>query len=236
MSFDYKKILEEPFPLQRSSYEKFRAAAEGAVLTFKRGNKLIKKVESEPLSISDYHNLLLGIFHQVFFSSSSLSLAASLCGSRFMLARSYLIHHAEEEKDHWMWILEDLHATQYKGPDPRSLKPGWASQAYLSYGMFLGFHFPIGRLAMAAVLEGISGKLGADFAKKAAVKLGLVPDQLKFFLAHGDLDQGHSEDIFNVLKQLSLSAEEWAEMEHVALVTCELYKNIYNNAVSNGLE
>jgi hypothetical protein len=146
--------------------------------------------------------------------------------------RTYLFHHAEEEKNHWVWILEDLESTGYKGKDPRGDFPNWAAQAYLSYGVYLSFFNPLARLAMANVLEGISGQFGLKYGAKALGILKLKKEQAKFFLAHGELDQGHTQDILDILKKEDVSSEQWAELIHVAETTAHLYKNIYNSSIA----
>lgn len=145
--------------------------------------------------------------------------------------RTYLMHHAEEEMMHWQWIIDDLNSTGFKGPDPRTQHPNWSAQAYLSYGVYLALFNPVGRLAMAQVLEGISGGFGTTYGMKALQSLKITKDQAKFFLVHGELDQGHSAEIDDVLKNENLSPEQWADMEHVARTTSRLYRNIYNESI-----
>jgi hypothetical protein len=216
-----------------STFESYEKTVGASILNFTIENQIVHKITNGEFRVPHYHGLLLSIFHQVYFSSTSFALAGAMASNISTPVRSYLIHHAEEEKDHWMWILEDLKSTGYSGPDPRSTFPNWASQAYLSYGTYLSFFNPIGRLAMANVLEGISGQFGTKHGLAGLKSLGLQKEQAKFFLSHGELDQGHTMDIIEVLKNEKMSGEQWAELEHVARTTSQLYKNIYNLAISD---
>jgi hypothetical protein len=215
----------------KSSAQSYQKASQNAVQDFLKGNRVIETISAGQFKMNHYHALLKAIFHQVYFSSTSFAMAGAMASNTSVHVRTYLLHHAEEEMNHWMWILEDLQATGYNGPDPRSDHPNWASQAYLSYGVYLSIFNPIGRLAMAQVLEGISGTFGTTYGMKGLQSLGISKEQAKFFLLHGELDQGHSHDIDEVLNLESLSAEQWAELEHVARTTSQLYKNIYNFAM-----
>jgi hypothetical protein len=230
---DYKAIEKEKIARPKSSFESYKATVNESIRQFVQDNKLFTAVENGKFTLKNYHNLLKAIFHQVYFSSTSFGLAGSMLSNVSIPARSYLFHHAEEEKDHWMWILEDLQSTGYKGADPRSTFPNWASQAYLSYGIYLSLFNPLGRLAMANVLEGVSGSFGGNYGAKVVKMLGLTKENAKFFLVHGELDQGHTEDVMSVLAEENLTGEQWAEMEQIARVTSQLYKNIYNFAIED---
>lgn len=212
-----------------ADFSLFKASYSKAVEGFLVNNKAIENLKAGNLKVPDYHAILLSIFHQVYMSSSSFALAGAMVDSRNTTIREYLFHHAEEEMLHWNWILDDLKSTGYKGKDPRSLFPKPTTQAYLSYAMYLANKFPLGRLGMAMVLEGISGKFGSEYGKLLVTSVGLKKENVTFFLSHGELDQGHTEDIENVLKNLDVSSYDWAQLCHVTHCTSELYKAIYNS-------
>ena len=80
-----------------------------------------------------------------------------MCDNRYFKIREYLLHHAEEEQDHWKWIIQNLKDTGFEGPDPREVFPTIPTQAYISFAMYLAHKQPVSRLAMGYVLEGLSG-------------------------------------------------------------------------------
>lgn len=186
-----------------------------------------RKLQNESLTLDDYQKILLTIFHQVQDSSGTFALAAGFLSVDRFEARSYLMHHAEEEKLHWQWVTEDLVNTGYRGPDPRTEFPRTATAAYVAYNYAVAMRFPIGRLAIAATLESIGARYGGESARRLMTQLGLKPDQVRFFEGHGDTDVGHTQDILGVLEKCCLSEGEWRQMCHVAEVAGELYRNLY---------
>ena len=218
------------FEFKHSTFSEFENTAKQAISGFVIDNKIIAAIESGKFDLQMYHHLLSGIFHQVFNSSGSFALAGSMCNTSQIVEREYLFHHAEEEMTHWQWIISDLNETGYVGTDPRDTLPSASTTAYLSYAYYLALKFPIGRLAMALVLEGISGTFGLKYGAQVMKTLKLKPDQAQFFLAHGELDQGHEVDILKVLSRSNLNSQELAQLSHVATTTAELYKRIYNDA------
>lgn len=217
----------------KSSFRSFQQTQEESVQSFLKNNLVTDLLEDGKFTIPHYHSLLNAVFHQVYLSSSSFAISGGMLANTSVPARSYLLHHAEEEMDHWQWILEDLQATGYKGPDPREGFPNWAAQGYLSFGIYISMFKPIGRLAMAQVLEGISGAFGLKYGARAIEQLKIPKEHAKFFLIHGELDQGHTADIGSILEKEELSPQDWAELEHIARTTAQLYKNIYNYSVEN---
>lgn len=217
-----------PFTLKAQNFSSFDKIVSSSISSFVQENPMVNLIEKKSLTISVYHKLLINIFHQVYNSSGSFALAGSMCNTSLHMAREYLFHHAEEEMTHWQWILEDLKSTGYQGEDPRDLPPSVDASAYLSYGYYLALKFPVGRLAMALVLEGISGAFGLKYGRVVLEQLKLRPDQAKFFLAHGELDQGHEKDIMKVLSASNLSENDYAQMSVVATTTVALYKRLYN--------
>jgi hypothetical protein len=190
------------------------------------------KLTQNTLTISDYHKLLLTIFHQVQESAGTFSLAAGFLPAERFEARSYLMQHAEEEKLHWQWVLTDLTNTGYEGPNPTSALPKPATAAYISFNYYTAMRFPIGRLAIAATLESIGARYGGESARLLMTQLKLNRDQVRFFDGHGDTDIGHTEDILAVLERSELSSEEWVRMCHTAEVAGSLYREMYSENMS----
>lgn len=214
-----------------SSYAQFQTIASRCIDDFEVDNKVIDLIVAKQLTHNHFHQLLRTIFHQVYMSSTSFALAGVSLDSRYSDIREYLFHHAEEEQDHWKWIIQNLRETGDAGADPRNSFPPVAAQAYISFAMFLASRQPVARLAMAYVLEGISGKFAVEYGRKAAELLQLTRKQMSFYIQHGELDAGHSDDILEVLKNAQLSAYEWAWCTYAAECTTVMYKAMYNSIV-----
>jgi heme oxygenase len=178
----------------------------------------------------DYHAVLCTLFHQVSSGSGSFALAASQLDLHYWDAKDYLLHHAEEEKTHWQWILNDLRETGFAAPTPDQELPSAACEAYIAYNYYVAQRRPLGRLAIAAVLEGIGATYSKAYAMKVTRLLNLRPAQLQFFLGHGDTDVGHVKDIFDVLRRTPLSEKEWDVMTHTANTGFVLYQAMYEEA------
>ncbi len=229
---NYEEITSKTINYPKSNFNQFTKVAKECVLDFTKSNPIISKLEDGTFSLSDYHNLLKNLFHQVYYSSSSFGLAGTMVDSRYFEIRDYLMEHAEEEKEHWTWIINDLYSSGYKGRDPRETFPSKPTQAYISFAMFIAHKHPVSRLAMGFVLEDLSGNFGVKYGSEAAKILGLTRDQVSFTVQHGELDQGHSQDIIDVLSRANLTEFEWAHCCHTAKMTINMYKDMYSYAAN----
>jgi hypothetical protein len=207
---------------------RFAQAVENAIEAFPH-NRLCQRVDAGSLEMKHYHAILLTIFHQTYKSPYTFARAAVNCSWRHEAAKDYLLHHAEEERTHWRWVLEDLAATAYDGPSPRDGFPHPTCQAYLGLNYFVADEMPIGRLAIAAVLEGIGARCGGPYAKRLVQKLQLGKHQTKFFASHGETDKAHIEEVHNIINQCELTPEEWGWMEYAALTAGQFYRAMYDH-------
>ncbi len=206
--------------------EDFAGTVEATVEGFRR-NSVFKAIEAGAVSIDHYHRYLSIIFHQTFESAATFALAGARCDMRHHVIRDYLIEHADEEKSHWQWVIDDLYSTGYNGADPRGTFPHPACQAYIAFNTYLALRAPIARLGTAAVLEGIGAKNGKRYGEALCRVLSLQPSQLKFVFGHGDTDVGHTADIIRVLSEADLTGHEWAWLSYAARTAGEIYKQMF---------
>jgi len=208
----------------------FVRCVEEAVATFPE-NALCRRVDAGLITMADYHAILLMIFHQTFEGPSTFALAGAHCPPAHAEARDYLLHHADEEKSHWQWVISDLRNTGYEGPDPRELFPRPACQAYVAFNVYTAMRAPLARLAIATVLEGIGANFGKRYAMRVCQALELKPNQALFFYGHGDTDVGHSADLLRVIDNCALTSHDWAWMCHAAKTAGVLYRAMYEEAI-----
>jgi hypothetical protein len=206
----------------------FEAAAADAVCNFER-NPFVALLERGELSIAHYHRLLSALLPQVRSSSSTFALAGANLPAEHWKAKHYLFKHADEESTHWQWILGDLEATGFSG-NAAAMPPIPTCAGYIGYNYFTALTFPIGRLAIASVLEGIGAAFATKYGKLAAEALGLASSQLVFFSSHGETDVGHSQEIARLLDESNLGAKEWSQLAVVAKTAGRLYTAIYDEA------
>jgi Iron-containing redox enzyme len=206
----------------------FNAIVEEQVASFPSA-RLPRLVDRDKLSINHYHTLLTTLFHQTYSSPYTFARAAVNCAWTHAPAKEYLLQHAEEERSHWRWVLDDLAATGYEGPDPRSLPPHPSCQAYIGLTYYISEQVPVARLATASVLEGIGARHGGSYGARLLRALDLKSSQATFLLSHGETDKKHSMELRNVIAECHLAAEEWTWMNHAAKTAGLFYRGMYDH-------
>jgi hypothetical protein len=224
-------ILTERVTYPESNLTEFRELVRRLVGGFP-ANRLCRKVDAGDVTPDDYHAFLNMIFHQTFEGPSTFAMAGAHCDVRLYRIRDYLIEHAEEERAHWQWVIEDLRGTGFRGPDPRSVFPRPECQNYLAFNVYCAIRMPPARLATAAFLEGVGASYGKKYAQKLCDALKLKPEQVKFVFGHGDTDVGHSADILGVLDASPLAPHDWARLGHAVRTAASLYRAMYDAVVS----
>ena len=215
---------------QESSFEDFLQKADEYVASFCTGNKFIDLIDEGNLQIGQLHKLLNTLFHQVYASSTSFALAGANVDSRLGAVRKFLFQRAEEEEQQWDLVAQNLLSTGFEGGDPREYFPEIPTQAFISFGMHMAQQHPVARLAMAYVLESLSGRLGIEYGWKAARLLRLNKKQMSFFLLNGELGQGRATEILNIMESAPLTPYEWAWCQYTAQCTVEMYRAMFNHA------
>jgi hypothetical protein len=206
----------------------FRAVVRRQIDAFP-DNALVRLIDSKQIEMRHYHVVLTTIFHQTRSGPYTFALAAANCPWRFEIAKEYLLRHAEEERSHWRWVLDDLRSTGYRGPDPSAMHPPATAAAYSALNVAAATAMPLARLAMAAVLEGIGAKHGGVYGKRLLTALMLKPSQATFFISHGETDKTHTAELDAVLESCDLDPDEWATMNHFADVAGRLYRDMYDH-------
>ncbi len=193
-------------------------------------NSFMLAIEQNEITLSQYQQLLVRLYHQVKNSSVSFAIAGGALAARDKLASEYLIAHAEEEMTHYHWIEDDLKNTGYKGAIPSSTDIPVEVSSYIAFNFYCAHHFPYSRLAIAAVLEGISGTYGTSYGLKMAKQLDLTKEQAVFFLAHGELDKDHVEEVFETLEKSDITPRDVEHCLYAAKTAGVLYKALYAEA------
>lgn len=207
---------------------RFLTAVDDQVAKFTEA-RLLQRLERSDVQMRHYHLLLTTLFHQTRSSPYTFARAAVNCSWHHAAAKEYLLKHAEEERTHWQWILDDLKATGYLGPDPRNTMPHPTCQAYVGLNYFVSEEFPVARLAIAAVLEGIGSQHGGNYGRKLLQVLGLKASQASFFLNHGETDKTHALELRNMITLCDLTTGEWFSMDNTARTAGLFYRQMYDH-------
>ena len=189
--------------------------------------RFLRRLRSGEITLADYHTVLCTLFHQTRSGPYTFAAAAVHCPWRHGAAKEYLLRHAEEERTHWRWVLDDLAATGYAGPSPLERLPHPSCEAYIAVNERIAREMPIARLAIACVLEGIGATYGTRYGKLLLETLQMAPEQASFFVSHGQTDIAHTQDLATVLDECELLPEEWRWMCHAAEVAGGLYRAMY---------
>jgi Iron-containing redox enzyme len=193
------------------------------------GARLVRRVTNGSVTLAHYHAILCTLFHQTYSAPYTFARAAVNCDWRHEVAKEYLLRHAEEERTHWRWVLDDLRSTGYRGPSPRSEPPHHSAQAYIGLNYYIAEHAPIARLAIASVLEGIGAAHGGTYGKKLASALNLEKSQASFFLSHAETDVVHTAELHEPISASDLTTAEWRWMHHAAETGGRFYRGMYDH-------
>jgi len=215
-------------PKTLGSVEVFDKTVADQIAAFETA-RLMKRVAAGAVTMAHYHAILTTLFHQTYSSLYTFAKAAANCTWRHEKIKEYLLQHAEEERTHWRWVLDDLNNTGYTGPSPRTTFPHPTCEAYISFNEKIAERIPIARLAIAAVLEGIGAHFGGLYGKKLLDGLKITPKQASFFLSHGETDKVHNKELTEVIHASDLTPEEWGGMIHAATIAGIFYRAMYDH-------
>src|SRR4030095_3509171 len=214
-----------------SQLQQLRNTTDQAIGQFPE-NLVCRKVDTGDFELADYQKILRMIFHQVREGPFTFAMAGVNCGPHQRGAKEYLLHHAEEEKLHWRWVVNDLKETGYQS-NPESLLPLPACQDFISFNYYIALKMPIARIAIAMVLEGIGARYGAHYATKICQLLCLSPKQTQFYAGHGNTDREHIQDLWRVIESHALNDDAWEWMNYPPETAGRLYRRMYEEALEH---
>jgi len=215
----------------QSQLQRLKDVVELAIEQFPQ-NRVCRKVDTGDIELTDYQQILQMIFHQTREGPFTFALAGVNCAPHLRSIREYLLQHADEEKLHWRWVLNDLKETGCVS-NPESMMPPPACQDFISLNYYVALKTPIARLAIALVLEGIGARYGGQYAKKICQLLSLTPKQTQFYAGHGNTDREHILELWRVIESQELSDEDWNWMNYAAENAGRLYRRMYEEALDH---
>jgi hypothetical protein len=148
---------------------------------------------------------------------------------------AYFDAHADEEKDHDLWLLEDL---ELIGVDrdvvlARVPSPAVASLVGAQYYWILHYH-PVTLLGYIAVLEGYP-PTGAMIDALVA-RTGYERDAFRTLSAHGELDPHHREELDEALDSLPLTPEQSTAVGTSAMYTVHMLTRAIDEILDKAAE
>ncbi|WP_406055549.1 iron-containing redox enzyme family protein [Streptomyces sp. NBC_01077] len=135
---------------------------------------------------------------------------------------AYYIRHAEEERDHDAWLLDDLAAA---GAGPAAVPhPVVVELAGAQYYRIEHEH-PVTLLGYIAVLEGNAP--GPRLADRLTEVTGLPGGAFRTLREHAELDGGHLDDLHRVLDGLAPTPAQQTAVSVSALHTAHLLTRLF---------
>jgi hypothetical protein len=130
--------------------------------------------------------------------------------------RDYLFEHAEEERDHEQWILDDLASLGIPRDKVLARLPYLSAVALVGAQYYWMLHVhPIAYLGYIAVLEQPSS---LDFLEEVSTRSGIPLSSMSAHVHHATLDPGHVAEFDRTLDGLSLT-ERQREIITISAVT-----------------
>ncbi|MET9655222.1 hypothetical protein ABZZ44_33815 [Streptomyces sp. NPDC006460] len=137
---------------------------------------------------------------------------------------AYYVRHAEEERDHDAWLLDDLAAA---GSGPLAVPPPVVVELVGAQYYRVEHEHPVTLLGYIAVLEGNAP--GPRLADRLIEATGLPGGAFRTLREHAELDGGHLDDLHRVLDDLALTPEGQTAVSVSALHTTHLLTRLFQS-------
>jgi hypothetical protein len=135
---------------------------------------------------------------------------------------AYCLRHAEEERGHDAWLLDDLAAA---GAGPAAVPPAEVVELAGAQYYRIEHEHPVALLGYMAVLEGHAP--APRLADRLAADTGLPDAAFRTVREHAALDGDHADEIRRVLDRLALSPCERTVVCVSALHTADLLTRLF---------
>lgn len=135
---------------------------------------------------------------------------------------AYYAGHAEEERGHDAWLLEDMVAA---GTGPAAVPPSAVTELAGAQYYRIEHEHPVALLGYVAVLE---GNAPAPWLAGRLIEATLLPEgAFRTLREHAELDGGHLDEIHQVLDTLPLTARQHTAISVSALHTADLLTRLF---------
>ena len=133
----------------------------------------------------------------------------------------YLDQHIEEERNHDVWLLDDLEQVGLSRHEVLSRPPSLTAARVVGAQYYWIYHdHPIALFGYMAALEGCIAS--ADSIEAFITRTGMPREGLRTLLLHARVDPQHATDLDNLIDRLPLNSRHTAAMGLSALHTVSL--------------
>ncbi|KTD47905.1 hypothetical protein Lqui_2169 [Legionella quinlivanii] len=174
-----------------------------------------------------YINFLLDSYQHVRMATTIYAMAGARVAEENKKVRIWLLNHAVDEYGHHEWIANDLKAL---GVDTSTLATRKQSVhadclvAWLYYIAYIGN--PMSILADSFVIEGLSQLFASQASEILQSELSLPDEALTYLARHGIADQGHMEELKELINENVTKESDYQDMLQCAKVEFELYSKM----------
>lgn len=191
------------------------------------GAPIIGRALAGKIRRDEYIAFLTQAFHHVRHTVPLMMAVGARLPDRLSWLRKEIIHYTEEEEGHDQWILNDIEAAGGDASAAAKSLPSTATDAMVAYAYDTAMRRnPVGFFGMVFVLEGTSVALACNAADRIQTTLQLPSKALTYLRSHGQLDQQHVQDLYEILNRLDTN-EDRAAVERCAQVMFRLYGNVF---------
>jgi Iron-containing redox enzyme len=147
----------------------------------------------------------------------------------------YLEHHIEEERNHDMWLLEDLEALGMPREQVIDRVPSLTAARLVGAQYYWIYHdHPIALLGYMAVLEG--GLVGEEFIEDFVARTGIPHEGVRTLLLHARIDHQHTADLDRLIDSLPLTDRHATTMGLSAFHTVDLLATLTQEVMDEAPE
>ncbi len=139
----------------------------------------------------------------------------------------YYAAHKLEERDHALWLLQDIQVLGVAPEQVLAHRPAAAIAALAGSQYYWIYHYHPGLLlGYLAVLEGYP--LGSEQIARFQQATGYPEAAFRTLSKHGELDPGHGDDLNQVLANCRLDDAVFDGLTTSALLTCGYLADVLN--------
>lgn len=170
--------------------------------------------------------LLVETYHYIRHSVPLMEFAGAKCMESRPGMAHYFKHHIEEEKDHDIWLLEDLATLGLNPEEVQASLPLRPTLGMVSSQYYLIEHVnPMGLLGYMYILEGLTPR--GENVERYASRAGLPTAAMRTILEHAVLDPHHIEDMREAISSEELTDSDRTLISFNAVVTVEYLTEMY---------
>ena len=185
---------------------------------------IIKRLEDGRFTLEDFQNLLLNLRQQVIEGSRWISRGASSFNRDFADVRSAVIHHARDEHRDYEMLEQDFVASGGNGELIRSQPRNTGTEALHGFMMYRASQpNPVDLMGAMWIIEGLGQKMAGNWAERIESLLGRDNVSTRFMRYHGDNDDAHLEELYNLLDRVCEDEDAVRDIVRTAKVVARLY-------------